>query len=77
MKPVVRRSVEDATGQRCVDILQTETAFAWVECRRDPEDAHGWRRMGEVKGGYGSEAEALVAAARSVGWMTTDVDDWS
>jgi hypothetical protein len=45
LKPVVIRSIQDATGNRCVDIIHDPDGhFAFVECRSDPEDAHGWRR---------------------------------
>jgi hypothetical protein len=68
-KPVVVRSVEERSGARCVDILREDDGFGWVECRRDPEDSHGWRRVGEVAGGFASEEAALADARAGVGWM--------
>lgn len=68
-KPVVVRSVEERGGARCVDILRQGDGFGWVECRRDPEDSHGWRRVGEVSGGFGSENAALANALSTIGWM--------
>jgi hypothetical protein len=53
----VTRSLEGADGQRCVDILRGASGFGWVECRRDPEDSHGWRRLGAVRDGFASEGE--------------------
>jgi hypothetical protein len=69
VKPVVLRSVEEPGGARCVDVLRDGSGFGWVECRRDPEDGHGWRRVGEVAGGFASETAALADARASVGWM--------
>lgn len=64
----MRASLEDATGDRCVDLIEADD-WAWVECRRDPEDAHGWRRLHPPVGGFASSDEARAAAAASVGWF--------
>jgi hypothetical protein len=72
MKAVVVRSFEDGTGARCVDVLRDGAGHVWVECRRDPEDSHGWRRMGDVSVAYGSELEAMAAARAAVGWMEAE-----
>ncbi|WP_284263058.1 hypothetical protein [Roseicyclus amphidinii] len=76
MAEVVMRSIEDASGQRCVDLVRGARGWAFVECRRDPEDAHGWRRMGVPAGGYGSQEAALDAgleAARvAVPWLAEE-----
>ena len=71
MKPLVITSIEDETGDRCVDILQLgEGAFAFRECRRDPEDTYGWRYLSMAAPTvFGSEAEARNAACRQVGWV--------
>jgi hypothetical protein len=68
-KPVVLRSIEDQGGDRCVDILREGGRYFWVECRRDPEDSHGWRHVGVRSAGFGTDAEALAAARAAVGWM--------
>jgi hypothetical protein len=68
-RPVVLRSIEDEGGDRCVDILSRDGRFFWVECRRDPEDSHGWRHMGAVSEAFGTEGAALAAARSAVGWM--------
>jgi hypothetical protein len=65
----VLRSIEDAGGDRCVDILRDGGRFFWVECRRDPEDSHGWRHLGARSGGFETEEAALAAARAAVGWM--------
>lgn len=70
MKPLVVASIEDWSGQRCVDVRrEPDGLFSWAECRRDPEDAHGWRFLGLGEGGFASEAVALVDAKATVGWM--------
>ncbi|MBF9032460.1 hypothetical protein HKCCE3408_18840 [Rhodobacterales bacterium HKCCE3408] len=69
MKPRVVASLNDATGTRCVDIRADGAGFDWVECRRDPEDGHGWRHTGAGEAGFPTEAAARDAAAASVGWL--------
>jgi hypothetical protein len=69
VKPVVVRSLNDATGTRCVDVRQVAGGFEWVECRRDPEDGHGWRVIGAATGGYASVEAAMDGARAHVGWL--------
>jgi len=71
MKPVVLASIEDATGDRCVDIIRlSDGQFAYRECRRDPEDGHGWRYLSEAPPTpFDTEGAARKAAAQDVGWM--------
>jgi len=69
VKPVLVASINHETAARCVDVLRMGEVFGWVECRRDPEDASGWRRLMPPQGGYDSATAALEAAATSVGWM--------
>lgn len=68
---MVMRSIEDRSGQRCVDLIRARTDGRWsyVECRRDPEDAHGWRRLTDPVEGFDSEAGARDAARAAIGWM--------
>jgi hypothetical protein len=69
-KPVVMRSVEDWSGQRCVDVRRHAGGlFSWAECRRDPEDSHGWRYLGLGAEGFASEDDALADATAKVDWM--------
>ncbi|MBM2577934.1 hypothetical protein JQC91_16635 [Jannaschia sp. Os4] len=68
MRGVVEASLEDATGDRCVDLIRGE-GWAWAECRRDPEDAHGWRRLHPPRGGYADRAAAEAGARAGVGWL--------
>lgn len=72
MRSHVLRSINDDTGQRCVDILSLDGDWGWVECRRDPEDSHGWRRLGVPATGYEDEEAALAAARARVGWLAGD-----
>ena len=66
---LVRASIEDATGDRCVDLLEQGGAFGWVECRKDPEDPHGWRHLHPPRWGLESAAAARADAHTSVGWL--------
>jgi hypothetical protein len=63
-------SLEDAGGDRCVDLIVEAGAWAWVECRRDPEDAHGWRRLHPPRGGFADRPEAERDAVATVGWLS-------
>ena len=70
MKPLVIVSLEDETGDRCVDILDLrDGCFGFVECRRDPEDGHGWRHLEPATGGFDSEVSARAAAKQTVTWL--------
>tara|TARA_A100001391_G_scaffold42748_1_gene24840 strand:- start:538 stop:786 length:249 start_codon:yes stop_codon:yes gene_type:complete len=78
VKPVVRRSINDESGQRCVDLVQSgDAAWHWQECRRDPEDAHGWRIVTRVPdASYGSLEEAARAAQDAIAWLAEEgMDD--
>ena len=70
-KVVVIASLEDVSGQRCVDILcRNRSDWSFVECRRDPEDAHGWRRLTEPAEPWLPDRCAAEAAAREkIQWL--------
>lgn len=70
-KPLVLASIEDDSGDRCVDILRLpDGRFAYRECRRDPEDSHGWRYLsGAAPIAFDSESAAREAAEAEIGWM--------
>ncbi|MEM7178401.1 MAG: hypothetical protein AAGD47_05240 [Pseudomonadota bacterium] len=72
-RPVVMTSLESADGQRCVDLIRHgDKSWAFRECRRDPEDNHGWRPLSAAEPRrYPSETEALAAARESVRWLGT------
>lgn len=69
MKPVVVISVNDETETWCVDVRQDDNGFSWVECRRDPEDNHGWRVISGPAGGFDTVGAAWNDARASVGWV--------
>lgn len=71
MKPLVLHSIEDDTGDRCVDILQlADGQFTYRECRRDPEDGHGWRHLsGTIFATFDTAAAARQAAQTEVAWL--------
>ena len=71
MKPLVLLSLENDGGDRCVDILNDNGCFGFVECRRDPEDPSGWRHVGLVQSGFADAQSAIEAARCGVGWMAT------
>ncbi|MEM1273581.1 MAG: GrpB family protein [Pseudomonadota bacterium] len=68
-RPRVIRSINDGTGSRCVDIRVEGGAFSWVECRRDPEDSHGWRLTGAGEPGFATPDAAIHSAAQSCPWV--------
>lgn len=71
-KPVVHRSIESARARRCVDILQRpDGCWSYIECRRDPEDPHGWRPL--IAAGhpsFASAAAATAAARAAIRWLS-------
>ncbi len=71
MKPLVLASIEDETGDRCVDIIRTgQGNFTYRECRRDPEDTHGWRYLSHADPViYDTEVSARAAAIAEIGWL--------
>jgi hypothetical protein len=67
---VVTRSINDQTGLRCLDLVQIgPERHIWLECRRDPEDSHGWRVVFYAADEFASECEVLRDARRSVAWL--------
>ena len=71
-------SCNDATGMRCIDILcQPDGRYRWQECRRVPEDSHGWRViLGCNDRSFGTEAEAMTRATEAVGWLDAGAVGW-
>ena len=71
MKPRVLASWEDPTGTTCIDILAHEDGtFGHVLCRRDPEDGHGWRHLGDPGAlRLPTRAAAEASARASVPWV--------
>lgn len=70
MSRVVTRSINDQTGLRCLDLVQIDQGrHIWLECRRDPEDSHGWRVVFYAEDEFASAAEALRDARERVAWL--------
>lgn len=71
MRPLVLRSLNDGEERRCVDLRRApDGRVTWAECRRDPEDAGGWRVIrGGRADGFADEAAALADASAAVGWL--------
>jgi hypothetical protein len=69
---VVVASFEDTAGIRCIDIVRFGASWSWAECRRDPEDGHGWRPTGTKAEGFSSQRAATEGAARDFTWVETD-----
>jgi hypothetical protein len=66
MKPRVLASWEDAGGLHCVDILaHGDGTFGYALCRRDPEDGHGWRHLGDRDAVRFDTQDAAETAARA------------
>ena len=73
MTRFVTRSINDQTGLRCLDFVQTgPDRHIWLECRRDPEDSHGWRVVFYAADEFTSEAEALRDARGRVAWLKAE-----
>jgi len=64
----VVKSLEDADGFRCVDILQRpDGSFSFKEFRRDPEDAGRWTLLDDYsQHSYPTQHDALRAAATNL-----------
>ncbi len=71
MKPLVLASWEDPGGTHCVDILEhSDGTFGYVLCRRDPEDGHGWRHLGDRDAArFATRGEAEAAAREIAPWV--------
>lgn len=66
-RPVVVASLGADGGDRCVDVIRGSDGWAWVACRRDPEDAQGWRHLHPARGGFATQAAAQADARDAVG----------
>ncbi|HEX9569760.1 MAG TPA: hypothetical protein VF987_08795 [Rhodospirillales bacterium] len=70
-KVKVVRTIENPSGDRCVDLFErSDGRFGFEECRRDVEDQRGWFPIGT----FGDDAfetvdAALEAARHAVPWL--------
>jgi hypothetical protein len=71
----VVKSLEDADGFRCVDILaRADGTFSFKEFRRDPEDAGRWTLLGDYSQySYPTVEDALRAAATKLAWFSAPI----
>ena len=75
MKRHVIRSINDQTGLRCLDLVQSSGgSVTWLECRRDPEDSFGWRVIGYSETAFPDAGAALADARGAVGWLEEGKD---
>jgi hypothetical protein len=67
----VLTSLENSTGDRCVDVfVRADGTFGFEEHRRDAEDGRGWFPLHRYSHLVFSTAEDALAQARSkVEWM--------
>ena len=75
----VVKSLEDADGFRCVDILERpDGTFSFKEFRRDPEDAGRWTLLGDYsQHSYATKDDALRAAATNLAWLSASTKSGS
>jgi hypothetical protein len=75
----VVKSLEDADGFRCVDILERpDGTFSFKEFRRDPEDAGRWTLLGDYSHhSYATKDDALRAAATNRVWLSASTKSGS
>ena len=71
MKTRVLRSLEEGSGQRCVDLfVRPDGTFGFEEYRRDHEDGRGWFPVQTYATQvFTTEEHALTEARRSVAWL--------
>ena len=69
--PEIVASLEDDTGDFCVDILRHDDGhFTYVEYARDPEDEDAWHlRVDATAQPYKTQYAAYSAAIRDVEWL--------
>ena len=74
-RATVIKSLEDADGFRCVDIIERrDGTFSFKEFRRDPEDAGRWTLLGDYSHqSYRTKDDALRAAATSLAWFSASI----
>jgi len=67
-EPTVVNTLEDDTGERCVDILKHEDGiFTFAEYAGEDRD---WKLVGESEGeGFKTEYAAYLAATKAIEWL--------
>ncbi|WP_158902063.1 hypothetical protein [Burkholderia sp. L27(2015)] len=71
MTHVTIRSVEDASGQYCVDFIShPDGTFSAKQFRRDPEDEGRWTLIADYSAKrFATEKEAVDAIAALLPWL--------
>jgi hypothetical protein len=71
MRNRVIKSLENSTGDYCVDIfIRPDGTFGFEEFRRDAEDRGGWRSLNRYSlRVFNSEDAALAQALEYVAWL--------
>ena len=71
VKPKVLDSLQNAEGNRCVDIfIRADGTYGFEEYRRDPEDGGGWYALARYSAHvFDTEAHATAQARKSVTWL--------
>ena len=71
MRHKVLTSLENAFGDRCVDVFErADGTFGFEECRRDPEEGGRWHSLHKYSGRiFASRDAALETAKASVEWL--------
>ena len=72
---LVLRSIEDPSGDRCVDIFRRpDGSFGYEEYRRDAEDPRGWQPVGGYdRRRFTEEVSALADAEATIGWLSASM----
>jgi hypothetical protein len=78
-RATVVKSLEDADGFRCVDIIERpDGTFSFKEFRRDPEDGGRWTLLGDYSHhSHRTTDDALRAAATSLAWFSVPIKSGS
>ena len=74
---LVFASIENFEHDRCVDFFsRPDSTYGFEEFRRDPEDGGEWTPVQFYADAvYPSSQDTLIAAERSVGWLTAIFDE--
>lgn len=66
------KSIEDASGLHCVDVMQhPDGTFSFKIFRKDPEDEGRWTLVGDYSGiRFQNEDDTLREAAARAPWLT-------
>lgn len=74
-KVKVVRSIQNPSGDRCVDLFErADGNFGFEECRRDPEDPRGWYPIRDAGDAFETADAALEAARHAVPWLRESLE---